>query len=144
MACAFADQMDMDEAQLKQIGLDNGITCNQSHAPFKLKYDDGLTIENEKYLKLVRSIECAAIAGAESIVVHRVLVPDGVDVFDYNRKYYLSLLPYAEKFGIKIAVENLFTRDSETGRINGNFLADPKAHAEYVRSLGSPCFIACL
>ena len=121
-----------------------GITCNQSHAPFKLKYEDGLSPDNEKYTRVVRAIECAAIAGAESIVVHRVLVPEGVDVLEYNRKYYLSLLPYAEKFGIKIAVENLFTRDAETKKINGGFLHDPKEHAEYVRSLGSPCFIACL
>ncbi len=121
-----------------------GIVCNQSHAPFKLRYEDGFSPDNEKYQRVLRSIECAAIAGAEAIVVHRVVVPDGVDVFEYNRKYYLSLLPYAEKFGIKIAVENLFDFDPVTEEIGGGFLADPKEHAEFVRSLGSPQFIICL
>lgn len=121
-----------------------GIPCNQAHAPFKLRYDDGISLENEKYVRLVRSIESAAIVGAESIVVHRIVVPDGVDVFEYNRKFYLSLLPYAERFGIRIAVENLFDIDPETKKICGGFLADPKEHAEFVRSLGSPWFIICL
>ena len=121
-----------------------GIPCNQSHAPFKPVYSDELSTENEKYLRLVRSIEAAAIVGAESIIVHRIAVPDGVDAFEYNRKFYLSLLPYAEKFGIRIAVENLFDIDPVTKKICGGFLADPKEHTEFVRSLGSPWFTICL
>ena len=42
--------------KLKRIGLDNGITCNQSHAPFP----SGKPI---MYDYLLRAIECTAEAG---------------------------------------------------------------------------------
>ena len=50
--------------QLKQIGLDNGIVCNQSHAPFPTSVPD----IREIYLK--RAIECTAEAGGEICIIH--------------------------------------------------------------------------
>ena len=48
--------------RLKQIGLDNGIVCNQSHAPFPS------TLEMQPYLK--RAIECTAEAGGKICIIH--------------------------------------------------------------------------
>ena len=45
--------------KLKRIGLDHGIVCNQSHAPFPV-YLSGM----QPYLK--RAIECTAEAGARA------------------------------------------------------------------------------
>ena len=49
--------------KLKQIGLDNGIHCNQSHAPFPVYCK-----EIRSYLK--RAIECTAEAGGKICVIH--------------------------------------------------------------------------
>ena len=49
--------------RLKQIGLDNGIVCNQSHAPFP-----SWGLESVPVLK--RSIECTAEAGGEISIIH--------------------------------------------------------------------------
>lgn len=49
--------------RLKQIGLDNGIVCNQSHAPFPSS-----SREIQSYLK--RAIECTAEAGGKICIVH--------------------------------------------------------------------------
>ena len=56
--------------KLKQIGLDNGIVCNQTHAPFSLKRGETLDESNIKYLNIARSIEAAGILGAKYIIVH--------------------------------------------------------------------------
>ena len=49
--------------KLKTIGLDNGIVCNQSHAPFPV---DVPAVRS--YLK--RAIECTAEAGGEICIIH--------------------------------------------------------------------------
>ena len=49
--------------RLKQIGLDNGIHCNQSHAPFPAYFT-----EVRSYFK--RAIECTAEAGGKICVIH--------------------------------------------------------------------------
>ena len=46
------------ETELKKIGLDNGIVCNQSHAPFPTYCD-----EIRSYYK--RALECTAEAGGK-------------------------------------------------------------------------------
>ena len=48
--------------KLKQIGLDNGIVCNQGHAPFPS------SPKSADYLK--RAIECVAEAGGDICIIH--------------------------------------------------------------------------
>ena len=50
-------------SRLKQIGLDNGIVCNQSHAPFP-SFDKKV----KPYLQ--RAIECTAQAGGKICIIH--------------------------------------------------------------------------
>ena len=49
--------------ELKQIGLDNGIHCNQSHAPFPL-----CSPQIRSMMK--RAIECTAEAGGKICIIH--------------------------------------------------------------------------
>lgn len=118
-----------------------GLPATQAHAPFRLAEGSPFSLECPEYRDIVHSIEAAAILGAPAIVVHRVkTAPERV--LEYNREYFLSLLPYAERAGIKIAIENLFV-PIEGGGYYG-FLDDPRMHIDYVRSLGSPYFSGCL
>ena len=86
--------------ELKKIGLDNGIVCNQSHAPFPV---DQPAVRSY----LMRSIECTAEAGGEICVVH----PDNNKTAEENAEMYAELLPFARSHGVKIAIENMWNWD---------------------------------
>ena len=49
--------------ELRKIGEDNGIRCNQSHAPFPVKC-------KEIRDRIPRAIECTAEAGGEICIIH--------------------------------------------------------------------------
>lgn len=119
-----------------------GITCNQAHAPFVFRYKNAMELSDPVYQELIRSLEVASILGAETVIVHAVCeLPEEVDFYEYNRKYYQSLIPYCEKFGIEVSVENLFT--FHDGTLSG-ILSDPKDHIAFVKSLGADCFNICV
>ena len=87
-----------------------GLVCNQAHATFgKSVYGDPMDQSCWEYDQIVRAMEYSSIIGVKHIVVHCIKPPAGVDVIAYNVEYYRSLQPYAERFGVKIAVENLMT-----------------------------------
>lgn len=103
--------------------LDNaGLVCNQTHAPFNslgqvkkkgIVYGEAFDESNPYYVETVRAIEVSAILGAEHTVVHNLNTPFDVDLIEYNLPFFQSLLPYAEKFDTKIAIENLFRRGAD-------------------------------
>lgn len=123
-----------------------GLVCNQAHAPFSVEYDSPFTEQDPHYRNVVRSIEAAAILGANSIVVHALCLPGkrGTPQEDaYSERYYRSLAPYAEKAGIRIAVENLFYTDRKSGCTRG-MLGSPEALNELLGRLASDRFVACV
>ena len=83
--------------KLKRIGLDNGITCNQSHAPFPVRVPAILNLQK-------RAIECTAEAGGKICIIH----PDNNSSAEKNAEMYLDLLPFAKEHGVKIATENMW------------------------------------
>lgn len=100
---------------------ETGLVCSQTHAPFHsmgqvvkkgIVYGETFDESNPAFLETVRAIEVSAILGAEHTVVHNLNTPSDVDLMEYNLPFFRSLLPYAEKFDIKIALENLFRRDA--------------------------------
>lgn len=120
-----------------------GIFCNQAHAPFTFKYGMEKNISEQKYLWMVHALESASILGATNIVVHSVNVPEGVSFEEYNVQYYKSFIPYCEKFGIHIAVENLFNMDTKRKRITGK-LGSPAELNSIVEKINSPWVVACV
>lgn len=128
-------------AHLDQLGLE----CKQAHAPFAIHYGEEFSTETVNYRDIVRSLESAAILGVENIVVHAISVPIELKhtLEEYNYRFYKSLEPYCEKFGIHIAVENLFTKDAKRDRYYSR-LCDPQVQCDFIRSLNSPWFTACV
>ena len=99
-------------AHLDEIGLE----CSQAHAPYIMGYDAAFDLDDVNYKATVHSIESAAILGAESIIVHSIAVPKNMKELSFwklNQEYYKSLIPFAEKAGILIAVENLYNYDDK-------------------------------
>ncbi|MBE7053020.1 MAG: sugar phosphate isomerase/epimerase [Ruminococcaceae bacterium] len=124
--------------------LDANLICNQTHAPFMhFQYENVMDESDEMYLRLVRAIEVTSIFGAEYIVIHNVKVPDGVDFFEYNLKYFKSFEKYCKKFNVKIAVENLYKKDEKRDCYVGR-LGKPEELNSFLDALNSPYYVACV
>lgn len=118
---------------LKKIGNDNGIHCNQSHAPFPSDCPQIFS-----YLK--RAIECTAEAGGEICVIH----PGNNKSADENAEMYMELLPFAKECGVKIATENMFNWNGEIDRVAHASCSTPKDFCENIDKLSDDSFVACL
>lgn len=119
--------------RLRRIGEDNGIVCNQSHAPFPSCCD---TIRS--YYK--RAIECTAEAGGEICIIH----PDNDSSAEENAEMYMELLPFAKEHGVKIATENMWSWDNEKDISRFAACATAESFNEHLDAVGDDFFVACL
>ncbi len=118
--------------KLKQIGLDNGIVCNQSHAPFPSN------MEIISYLK--RAIECTAEAGGKICVIH----PENDKSPQENGEMYMELLPFAKECGVKIATENMWNWDWEKDYASPAACSSPDSFNAHLDAVNDEYLIACL
>ncbi|MBR4863498.1 MAG: sugar phosphate isomerase/epimerase [Oscillospiraceae bacterium] len=119
--------------ELKNIGLDNGIVCNQSHAP-----TPSYAAPVRSLLK--RAIECTAEAGGEVCVIH----PGNDYTLEQNRDMYLELLPFAKECGVKLATENMWNWDKEKDEACPAACSTPESFCAHMTAIEDPFFVACL
>lgn len=124
-----------------------GIVCNQAHAPFHSSC--GIPEKDEKmFMLIVRAMEVAAILGAKIIVVHpkqHLEYANNIEeLFNLNMEFYNRLIPYCEKFNIKIAVENMWQRNSASGAITDSTCSRVHEFNKYIDSLNSKWITGCL
>lgn len=119
--------------ELRNIGLDNGIRCNQSHAPFPVSCP-----QIRSYLK--RAIECTAEAGGEICVIH----PDNNKTPEENARMYLELLPFAKECNVKIATENMWNWNSEKNESSFAACATSESFNAHLDAVNDKYFVACL
>ena len=118
---------------LRKVGENNGIRCNQSHAPFPV-----CCKEIKDYLK--RAIECTAIAGGEICIVH----PDNDKNGEENAQMYFELLEFAKPMGVKIACENMFNYDASTDTYLNAACSTAQSFLEHLNAVNDDYFVACL
>lgn len=119
--------------RLKQIGLDNGIVCNQSHAPFPSSIPD-----IRSYFR--RAIECTAEAGGQICIIH----PDNNKTPAENAEMYYELLPFAKECGVKIATENMWNWNTTDDNACFAACATPESFNEHLDAVNDDSFVACL
>lgn len=119
--------------ELKQIGLDNGIHCNQSHAPFPL-----CSPQIRDMMK--RSIECTAEAGGNICVIH----PDSNISVQENADMYWELLPFAKAHGVKIATENMWGWDTTLKHARPVACSNVPAFRAQLALVEDEDFVVCL
>ena len=119
--------------ELKKIGEDNGIVCNQSHAPFP-------SVVPEIRDKLERAIECTAAAGGKICVIH----PCNDFGAERNAEMFFELLPFAKNCGVKIATENMFNWNSAEDCALPAACSDEKSFIEHLNKVNDDFFVACL
>ena len=120
--------------ELREIGLANGIECNQSHAPFPL-YCDEMRGDMMK-----RAIECTAIAGGKICVIH----PHNLWNAEENAEIYLNLLPFAKEHGVKLATENMWNWDNEKDEALPAACSHHDDFLKHVEAVNDPYMVACL
>ena len=132
----------MENARNTKAMLDKvGLLCNQAHAPFEIVEGESFDIYFPSYKIIVRSIEYAAYLGAKNIIVHLICTANRGELYQYNYRYYKSLEPYGEKFGIKIAVENDFERRNRKILPVLNY---PDEFSGFIEKLDSPWLVGCI
>lgn len=119
--------------KLKQIGLDNGIVCNQSHAPYP-SHVKGI----QGYL--FRAIECTAEVGGEICVIH----PKNDSSPEENAEMYEELLCFAKDYGVKIATENMWNWDNVLKQPCAAACSDSASFLAHMNAVNDPFFVACL
>ena len=119
--------------ELRRVGEDNGIECNQSHAPFP-SCVDGM----EKYL--IRALECTSAAGGKICIVH----PDHNKSAEENAEFYMRLLPIAKDLDVKIAVENMWKWDNEKDHACPAACSHHDDFLKHVLKVDDKYLVACL
>lgn len=119
--------------KIKQIGLDNGIACNQSHAPFPVYFDWIRELQP-------RAIECTAEVGGKICVIH----PDNNKSPEENAEMYFELLPMAKDYGVVIATENMWNWDEKANIALPAACSSPESFVRHIDAVNDPFLIACL
>lgn len=119
--------------RLKQIGLDYGMVCNQSHAPYPTACPEIRSL-------FKRAIECTAEAGGKICIIH----PDNNKGPRENAEMYFELLPFAKEHGVKIAAENMWNWDSKKGQSSFAACATAKSFLDHLQAVNDEYLVACL
>jgi sugar phosphate isomerase/epimerase len=119
--------------QIKQVAADNGIVCNQSHAPFPVYCPEIRDL-------MKTAIEFTAEAGGEIVVIH----PDNYKSAEENAQMYLELLPFAKSCGVKIATENMWNWKSGADHASSAACSNPQSFLAHLQAVNDPDFVACL
>lgn len=119
--------------ELRKIGEDNGIRCNQSHAPFPVC---GKVLRD----RLPWAIECTAEVGGEICVIH----PDNNKTAEENAQMYLELLPFAKACNVKLATENMWNWHEGDEYSSFAACATSESFCQHVDAVGDDFLVACL
>lgn len=119
--------------ELRKIADDNGIVCNQSHAPFPICFPHIRDLQK-------KAIEFTAIVGGEYCVIH----PDNDSSPEENGEFFSSILPFAKEHGVKIATENMWNWDYEKRVAYPAACSLPDNFNAHLDAVNDEDFVACL
>ncbi len=130
---------------LREFADKTGIVCNQAHARFPVAVYGKEEWNRHQYSAVLRDIEAASVLGAKIIVVHPIHCGYPFEgMYERNIDFYGGLIEYCDKFGIKIALENMWRNDPKRGFIIADACSGAENFAALLDGLGNSCFTACL
>lgn len=142
---------DLDESvftQLRRYAEGKGMCFNQAHAPFHSSFPENDKTE-ARFQDIVRSIRRAGLLGVKGVVVHPVqhlkYADEGVPerLFEMNMEFYSRLIPYCQKYGVQVFVENMW-QYHPWPKITHSTCSRPEEMNRYLDSLNSPWIAGCL
>ena len=126
----------------------HNVIFNQGHALTYIYNENPETAHRLLTERNIKALEIAGLMGIKTLIIHPVDVGNYIgneeSVFEKNMKYYRTLLPYAEEYGVKIACENTWCVDKKRGVTRGSVCSNPYEHAKYVDEIKNDMFVACL
>ena len=138
----FADGFGPRVLEVKRAAKEAGIVLNQAHAPFPTMKDGDAEFNEKRMAQVKRSIEIAGMLEVRNIVVHPVVFKKQMKA--KNLTMYRELQSAARKAGVRIALENMWGRDSRRNVICKNVCSDAESLAEYFDALDPDLFSVCL
>ena len=138
----FADGFEPRVLEVKRAAKEAGIVLNQAHAPFPTMKDGDAEFNEKRMAQVKRSIEIAGMLEVRNIVVHPVVFKKQMKA--KNLAMYRELQSAAREAGVRIALENMWGRDSRRNVICKNVCSDAESLAEYFDALDPDLFSVCL
>lgn len=130
-----------------------GMVFNQAHAPCPSSTVDEAETD-AIYKTIAEAIKNASYLGVPNIIVHPYYhldyqVDDNAErLFEMNMKFYKSLIPYSEEYGVRIALENMWQWKGNSTKfenfVEASACGRPDEMIRYYDSLGNDCFTVCL
>lgn len=131
--------------EIRKIADEEGITVYQTHAIHGFFE----ACDSPEYREVtIKNIVATHILGAKYIVIHPIRTPGRIfdeemeTSFQYNIKLFRELLPYLEKYDIKIGIEPMW-QDDEQGVIHSSACSRPEEILRMIDVLGDKYFCAC-
>ena len=127
--------------RLKELSEKLGLPFNQAHAPFmsyEEDYEDG-TMEK----RVERAVEFCGLLEIPVIVIHPIICRDPAKEEAYNVAYFQRLRQTSRRYGITIAIENMYRYDREEHRYGRCVCRDGQSLSKLVDLCGEG-FGACL
>lgn len=123
-----------------------GLRFNQAHAPFPGWRNGDESYNTKMPPRIENAVKIAGILGADSIVVHPIAYTvQGDEQKEVNFKMYKKLAPVAKEYGVKVALENMWGRDSRRNYIISNVCSYARDLCDYYDGLDDPdAFTVCL
>lgn len=145
---AYGDNFRETAGHLRAVAEECGVYFNQAHAPFRFTDEESENYQTAILPLQIRALEFCSVLGVEILVIHPIHHMDfrGNEqrLHDINMDFYKALIPYAEKWGVKIAIENMWRRDPKRKFISHDTCSQPEEHAAWVDELNHPNIVACL
>ena len=128
-------------SELKKYANDRGIIFGQTHAPFASAYVDAAKA-GKRFGEIINSMEYSSYLGAPCMVVHPCQQFDYSQsnkdaIYEYNINFYKRFIPYYEKYGVKVAIENINYHDKF------GFASDPHVIKSLHDELDNEAFTVC-
>ena len=128
--------------KLRKFAESYGVEFNQTHAPFASFREGDEDFNNWVKPLIIKAIEATGLLGAEYVVIHPFAVSKNKK--QANMDFFSSLIPYAEKHDVTIAIENMFGHDPVKDKLVKNVCSDGAELSDYIDTLNSKNVCACL
>ena len=132
--------------ELRRYGESLGVRFSQAHAPFEFDWDRP-GIMDTVLERTIRCLEIASIMGIDTVIVHPLHYKNYFhrfeEVWSDNVRFFTELLPYAQKYDVRMCLENLFEFDPR-GIIVPDTCADVGRYIKALDLFDDPHLAACV
>lgn len=134
---------------IRQVADQWGIAIGQTHANFPT-YTENPEEDAYRLALCQKEVIATSLLGCQYMIVHPAIPRKCVydrfrdEAKEINMAFYKALQPYAEEYDVKICIENMFSADPETGKICPTVCSEASEIVDYIETLDSDRFVACL